>query len=110
MKVKCEADCKYVKNGHCTLKEIEIDYGGVGMPPACLDYHDMSWKAWVDEEDYEEYDEDEEDKKGTELRDDIPENFCSSLDCVHNNGCDGCTLDAVPPPSPFGCKFYKIRV
>jgi len=105
MKIKCNADCKFVKDGYCTLEEIEIDYGGVGMPPACLDYHDMSWQSWTDEDPNPE---DEED--GTELRDDIPETFCSAWECVHNDGYNGCTLDTVPLPSPFGCKFYKTHI
>ena len=87
MKIKCNADCKYVKDGYCTLEEIEIDYGGVGMPPSCLNFHDMSWQSWTDEDPNPE---DEED--GTELRDDIPECLCIKWDCFHNDGTGICTL------------------
>lgn len=91
MKVKCNANCKYVKEGYCTLEEIEIEEeetlpdggwncsGKVAMPPNCLNF--------------EEADEEEED--GTELRDDIPECLCFKCDCFHNDGTGICTLGYV---------------
>ena len=99
MKVKCNANCKYVKEGYCTLEEIEIEEeetlpdggwgcaGTVPMPPNCLNFKKV--KKVEEDDDDEDYDDDE---GGTELRDDIPENICFKTDCVHNDGTGLCHL------------------
>lgn len=124
MKVKCNANCKYVKEGYCTLEEIEIEEeetlpdggwgcaGTVPMPPNCLNFKKVKKVKKVEEDDEdddedEDYENDEDDDEdGTELRDDIPENICFQTDCVHNDGTGLCKLSIqMNGLRPF-CDYY----